>query len=210
MQILVRNLLVCGVVCIAWLSTVVDAHAHHILGRPAYSLNENSNTPPSMHVETMIGDYFVNYMVFPAFPRPKEPGRIHLYAKRIDNQKSLQKKVTFRVRDNSWSAWLGIRANSETLGVQQPDGAVYRQGFVFSQDGDYIITAQFQTDDAPYTIDFPLRVGAPPPVGPLGITAILILGILVSVSVIQRRRALTGIIRDSVGRDRDHRQEKSS
>lgn len=172
-----------------------QACAHHVLGRPAYSLNENSNTPPSMQLETMIGDYFVNYMVFPAFPRPQEPGRIHLYAKRIDNQNPLQKNVTFRVRDNTWSAWLGLGANEETLGVQPPDDNVYRQGFVFSKEGDYIITAEFHADGAPYIIDFPLRIGAPPPVGPLGITAILILGILVTVSLIQRRRAMTGIIR---------------
>ena len=189
----------------AWLTASLPANAHHVLGRPAYSLNENSNTPPSMQVETMIGDYFVNYMVFPAFPRPKEPGRIHLYAKRIDNQEALEEKVTFKVRDNSWSAWIGLGANAEFLGIQRPDDNVYRQGFVFSGDGDYIITAEFQAGGAPYIIDFPLRIGAPPPVGPLGITAILILAILVGVNLIQRRKAMTSIIRTN----RDQEQESS-
>lgn len=50
----------------------IPAYAHHVLGRPAYSLNEDSNTPPSMQVETQIGDYLVNMMVFPAFPKPGE------------------------------------------------------------------------------------------------------------------------------------------
>jgi hypothetical protein len=193
-------------VLVSWLSTGGEAGAHHVLGRPAYALNENSNTPPSMQLETVIGDYFVNYMVFPAFPRPKEPGRIHLYAKRIDNQNPLQEKVTFKVRDNSWAAWLGISANEETLGIQPPDDNVYRQGFVFSNEGDYIVTAEFHAEGAPYIIDFPLRIGAPPPVGPLGITAVLILGILVTVSLIQRRRALTGIIRST----RDEEQKSQS
>jgi len=44
------------------------AQAHHVIGRPAYNLNEDSNTPPSIQMETQIGDYFVTYMVFPAFP----------------------------------------------------------------------------------------------------------------------------------------------
>ena len=35
-----------------------ESFAHHVLGRPAYSLNEDSNTPPSMQVETQIGDTF--------------------------------------------------------------------------------------------------------------------------------------------------------
>ena len=178
------------------LTVVPHAHAHHVLGRPSYSLNENSNTPPSMQLETMIGDYFVNYMVFPAFPRPNEPGRIHLYAKRIDNQKPLTDDVTFKVRDNSWAAWLGFKNNEETLGKQfSSDDTVFRQGFVFSKDGDYIITAEFHADGAPYTIDFPLRIGAPPPIGPLGITALLILATLIIVSIVQRRRAMTGLIR---------------
>jgi hypothetical protein len=178
-----------------WFSLASGAEAHHVLGRPSYALNENSNTPPSMQVETMMGDYFINYMVFPAFPRLNEPGRIHLYAKRIDNQVALQKNVTFTVRDNSWAAWLGFGSNEEILGTQAPDDRVYRQGFVFSKDGDYIITARFQAGGAPYIIDFPLRIGAVASVGPLGITAVLILGILVTVSLIQRRRAMTGIIR---------------
>ncbi len=54
-----------------WLSVVDFAIAHHVLGRPNYSLNEDSNTPPSMQGEVQIGDYFVTYMAFPAFPRPR-------------------------------------------------------------------------------------------------------------------------------------------
>ena len=182
----------------------LHAQAHHVLGRPSYSLNENSNTPPSMQLETMIGEYFVNYMVFPAFPRPNEPGRIHLYAKRIDNQKPLTNDVTFKVRDNSWAAWLGMNKNEETLGTQRSsDDTVFRQGFVFSKEGDYIITAEFRADGAPYIIDFPLRIGAPAPVGPIAIAALLILATLVIVSLIQRRRAMTGLIRAN----QEHRKE---
>ncbi len=197
------SLLICVAIWTGWPPIIPDAMAHHVLGRPSYSLNENSNTPPSMQVETLIGEYFVNYMVFPAFPRVDEPGRIHLYAKRLDNQAPLEEKVTFTVRDNSWAAWLGFNANNETLGTQRPDDNVFRQGFVFSKDGDYIITARFHAGGAPYIIDFPLRIGAPPPIGPLGITAILILTILVTVNLIQRRRAMTGIIRAN----RDQQEE---
>ena len=31
------------------------AAAHHVLGRPAYSLNKNSNTPPGMQAGIQIG-----------------------------------------------------------------------------------------------------------------------------------------------------------
>lgn len=166
--------------------------AHHVLGRPAYALNEDSNTPPSMQVETQIGDYFINYMVYPAFPRPNEPGRINLYASRIDNGRPFDGDITFKVRDAGW-----FSGASETLGRQVIDDNVYRQGFEFSNNGDYIISAEFEANGEPYTIDFPLRVGPPSAIGPLGITIAVIISILIGVSIIQRRRSLRGKIRQA-------------
>ncbi|MFQ5775011.1 MAG: hypothetical protein ACE5GS_10880 [Kiloniellaceae bacterium] len=168
-----------------------------MLGRPAYSLNEDSNTPPSMQAETQIGDYFVTYMVFPAFPRPETPGRINLYVTRIDDGAPFQGEVTFKVRDKSWLSWLGVGGREEKLGIQPPDDNVFRQSFVFHEAGDYVITAEFQAGGEPYAIDFPLRIGAPTPVGPIGVTVGLLLIVLVTVSVIQRRRAMTGKIRSA-------------
>lgn len=163
----------------------IPAHAHHVLGRPAYSLNEDSNTPPSMNIETQIGDYFVTAMVYPAFPRPGQPGRINFYATHLDTNQPLNAGVTFKVRDDSWFA-----SSEEKLGAQVLDDSVYRQGFIFSKDGDYIITAEFQADGEPYSIDFPLRVGNPTPIGPLGITVAVIIFVLFGVSVVQRKRLM--------------------
>jgi hypothetical protein len=168
------------IVLALWAAPVL---AHHVLGRPAYSLSEDSNTPPSMEVETQIGDYFVTFMAFPAFPRPNEPGRVNLYATRIDDGTPLQGEVSFTVRDDRWFA-----GDEETLGVQAADDNVYRQGFVFKEEGAYIVTARFQSGDEPYVIDFPLRIGDPSPVGPIGITVAVILSVLVGVSLVQRKR----------------------
>ncbi len=157
--------------------------AHHVLGRPAYSLNEDSNTPPSMQVETQIGDYFVTYMVYPAFPRPNEPGRINLYATRIDNNEPLNAEVTFTVRDDSW-----FSDKEEKLGAQVIDDNVYRQGFLFREKGKYIITAEFTANGEPYRIDFPLQIGEASPIGPIGIAIGAIVMVLVGVNILQRKR----------------------
>jgi len=180
-----------------WLSVVDFAAAHHVLGRPNYSLNEDSNTPPSMQGEIQIGDYFVTYMAFPAFPRPKSRGRINLYVTRIDDGTPFQGEVTFKARENAWFSWLGIGGKEEKLGLQPPDDNVFRQGFLFHEAGDYIVTAEFQAAGEPYTIEFPLRIGKPTPVGPIGIAVGLLLIVLVTVSVIQRRRLMTGKIRSA-------------
>lgn len=178
-----------------WISVVDFAAAHHVLGRPNYSLNEDSNTPPSMQGEVQIGDYFVTYMAFPAFPRPESPGRINLYVTRIDDGTPFQGEVTFKVRGESWLSWLGVGGNEKRLGLQPPDDNVFRQGFLFHEAGDYMVIAEFQAGGEPYTIEFPLRIGEPVSVGPIGIAAGLVLIVLVSVSAIQRRRAMTGKIR---------------
>jgi len=157
--------------------------AHHVLGRPAYSLSEDSNTPPSMQVETQIGEYYVTYMVYPAFPKPNEQGRVNVYASRIDNGNTFIGKMTFKVRDDSWFA-----SEEEVLGVQDIDDGVYRQGFLFKQEGEYIITAEFHSDDEPYSIDFPLRVGKSSVAGPIGIAVFVILAVIIGVNLTQRKR----------------------
>ncbi len=179
--------------CIFLLLLVETANAHHVLGRPAYSLNEDSNTPPSMQVETQIGDYFVTYMIFPAFPKAGERGRVNLYATRIDNGKAYSGEVTFKVRDDVYFG----NDNSETLGSQLPDDSVFRQGFEFSSNGEYIITAEFTEAGEPYIIDFPLRIGPPSSIGPIGIAVGSIVIILVGVNLVQRKRLLTSKIRNA-------------
>lgn len=173
------------IVACACLLTTQIVFAHHVLGRPSYSLSADSNTPPSMQVETQIGNYFVTYMVFPAFPKANEVGRVNLYASHIDKGTTFDGEVTFKVRDDSW-----FSRNEEVLGIQSIDDAVYRQGFVFQNDGNYIVTAEFMAEGEPYIIDFPLRIGEPLPVGPLGLAILLIAVALVGVNIAQRRRRL--------------------
>lgn len=186
---------------VLWLSSLNPAAAHHVLGRPAYSLNEDSNTPPSTQGEVQIGDYLVTYMVFPAFPRPDTPGSISVYATRIDTGEPFPGDITFKARGDSWIPWLGVSQSEVALGVQQPDDNVFRQRYQFHEAGDYIVVANFQANGEPYIVEFPMRIGKTAPVGPAGIAIAAILIVILAVSIIQRRRALTGKIRASHARE---------
>lgn len=170
------------------------AAAHHVLGRPAYSLNEDSNTPPSIQGELEVGEFTVTFMVFPAFPKPGEPGRVNLYVKRLQGGAPYEGKVSFAARVDSWLPFAG---KSKKLGVQPQDDSIFRQGFKFHNAGDYIITARFEDNGEPYVIDIPLRVGAPPGIGPIGVLVAILLVILVTVGLVQRRRVMTGRIRSA-------------
>ena len=165
------------------LSICPSIFAHHVLGRPTYNLSENSTTPPSAQIESHIGKYFVTIMAFPAFPEPNTPGRIKLYANRSDGSGTLNVPVKFTVRDDNWFA-----TNQETLGTQTSIENIYNQGFVFSKEGDYIITAVFQADGEPYQLDFPIKIGHPAPIGTIGIFVGIIFTALIGVNILQRRR----------------------
>ncbi len=173
-------------VLILTLLLTANAFAHHVLGRPAYSLNEDSNTPPSMQVETQIGKYFVTYMIFPAFPKPGEKGRINIYASRIDSGDTLASPISFFVRDSGWFA----DKTEEKLGTQDVYDGVYRQGFVFKENGSYIITAKFEADGEPYSIDFPLQIGESASMLPIGVALGSIVLVLVVVNIVQRKRLM--------------------
>ncbi|MEH6626717.1 MAG: hypothetical protein V7739_09740 [Motiliproteus sp.] len=165
------------------------AFAHHVLGRPAYSLDEESNTPPSAVVETKVGDYLVTYMVFPAFPQPHEPGRVNLYASHIESGELFDGEITFIAQNDSW-----FNTDKVPLGTQVIDDGVYRQSFVFDENGDYTISATFVAQGHDYAMDFPLRIGDPPAIGPLGVIVALVASGLVGLSLWRRKR----LIRDKI------------
>lgn len=163
---------------------MVPVQAHHVLGRPAYAVGEDGTTPPSLELETQLGDYFVTMMSFPAFLDPKDQGRMNLYASRIDNGSSFHGEVTFKLYENGWFA----SDQMETLGIQKIDDGVYRQPFMVSEEGDYVIRAEFHSDGQPYIVEFPITVGDPAPIGPIGLALVALAALLVGVNVVQRRR----------------------
>lgn len=182
MEVAMKNIILACAVIVASLSTSLSL-AHHVMGRPSYSLGDDSNTPPSQQVETQIGKYLVTYMAFPAFPKANEAGRVNLYLVHTKTGSPYNGEVTFSARSDSW-----FSRKRETLGVQVIDDNVYRQGYQFHKEGKYIITAKFKDNDEPYQIDFPLRVGEPFPLGPVGLVVIAIIGTILAVNVTQRRR----------------------
>ena len=124
-------------------------------------------------------------MVFPAFPSPNQPGRVNLYASRIDNGEPFQGQVIFRVRGNNW-----FNKREEVLGIQTVDDNVFRQGFEFEKAGSYIIRVEFESNNEPYQIDFPLQIGETSVFGPIGVAASLITLLLITVNLLQRKKLI--------------------
>ena len=175
-------------------------HAHHVLGRPSYSLNEDSTTPPSMQEETQIGNYYVTYMVFPAFPAPNEPGRVNLYISSKDTGEPYTGKVVFKAKSGNL-----FSNKEELLGTQLPDDNVFRQGYQFHEAGNYTIKAEFESDGKTHQLDFPLKIGDPEPFGPTGLIIAIIILVTISVNIFKRKNVLIEKIRSYQNKNINHK-----
>ncbi|MFP6705147.1 MAG: hypothetical protein VCE75_03750 [Alphaproteobacteria bacterium] len=194
---LYRQFIRCGLTAVLILQMTGIAAAHHILGRSASGLSEDSNTPSSLQEEIQIGDYLVNYMIFPAFPKPEEPGQINVTAERTDSGEAFDGKVTFAIQENAWYAALGFGSDERILGVQAPDDHVFRQRLVFPGRGEYLITIRFEDNGEPYVIQFSVHIGEAAPVSVVTMAIIALAIALVLISLIQRRRLMSGKVRQS-------------
>lgn len=175
----IQALLLVGAVLLA-----APAWSHHVLGRPAYQWNEDSSTPPTMEVETQLGKYAVNVMIFPAFPKVGEESRVKLYATHLEARQPYTGPVRFSIRDDVWFG----DPREEELGVQEPIDGIHRQVVFFSEEADYIVRAEFTADDEPYVVDLPVRVGAPKPaLAPLAAFGVIV-AVLVAVGLKRKRR----------------------
>ena len=101
--------------------------------------------------------------------------------------------MSFTVRNDSWFG----DENEENIGTQEVYDGVFRQGFLFKENGNYIITAKFESDGEPYIIDFPLQIGESSSMIPVGIAIGTIVFGLISVNIFQRKRLMRDKIRSA-------------
>lgn len=168
--------------------SISDVGAHHVLGRPSYSLDEDSNTPPSMQLESQIGRYFVTITVFPAFPKPGQLSLVKFYASHRDSEAAFDGIVHFSVRDDQ----LFGSSPQEEIGVQKApiSEGIYSQGMVFQNEGYYILSIFFEAGGEPYTVDLPLTIGTPPSHGPV-LAAVGVIGlVMILIPVAKRLRSV--------------------
>lgn len=182
------NQLIAGwVFLLGFLLWVPQVEAHHVLGRPSYSVNEDSNTPSSMQIETQIGQYTVVITVFPAFPKPGRLTVVKLYATHTKTNASFPGPVHFFVLDDVWFGG----TPEEQIGTQERpnlDGGIFKQGLAFEKEGFYIISARFEYGDEPYVIDIPVQIGSPKSFDQILIAVGVVVLVLATVALIKRAK----------------------
>ena len=181
------------------------ASAHHVLGRPAYGLSEDSNTPPGEQQEMTSGAYVATFMVFPAFPQAAQAARANLYLSRLDDGRAYDGEVSFSIVKDSW-----FHQEEDPLGVQHEDGKVYRQGFIISEPGNYIIIARFESAGEQHVLEFPTRIGDAPTSTIATIAAAALIVVVLIATGLQRRGLLRAKLSSTRDQMRDHRRGQTS
>ena len=101
--------------------------------------------------------------------------------------------MTFSVKRDPWYLMKWISAEwfsteAELLGLQKIDDGVFRQGFIFEEDGDYTILAEFSEGEHTHIMNFPLRVGVPPLIGSTAYIVGIVIVVLLVLSMVKRKR----------------------
>ncbi len=164
------------------------AQAHHVLGRPAYSLGEDSNTPPGTEVEVQVGAFAISYMAFPAFPQPGERGRLNVYAAHLKEGHPFAGEMAFKVRKQGWFG----DSREHLLGTQRPDDGVHRQGYALDQAGNYMVVVEFEAEHEPYRLEFPLQVGQPSRLPAIAMGTAIFVVLAIAAMLLRRRRRARG------------------
>lgn len=157
--------------------------AHHVIGAPKFILNEDSDSPVGMQIEMQVGDYLINSMLVPAFPKIEEPAKFNVFVTYLSDGSPMQSDIKFSIIEKNW---MGEEYNEENLGVQLSDNGLFRQDVVIKREGKYLIRAHFKQNNIPYTIDFPVQVGEGTPFLPLLIALFIIVGLMLGIFIFKR------------------------
>ncbi len=132
--------------------------AHHILGVPHYSYDEQYPQAPVLTYLVATGPYEVRMTGYPGRPSPGERCSFNIYIRRAGDASPFDGQVTMRVlRDRL------IGRDPVVYGPVEAalEEAVYKFYPRFDEVSNYIVRVEFEADGAPWTIDLPIVVGEP-------------------------------------------------
>ena len=169
-----------------------NAEAHHILGVPHYSYEDDYPQTPVLTYRVEAGDYDVKMTGYPGKISPGERCSLHLYIHRKSTSELLDTTVSMTVsRDRL------LLADPVVYGPMEAhlDERIYKFHPHFDDEANYLIRVFFEADNEPWTIDLPLVVGEPEsPVVMLGvgIGGFLMLLVLARAIRIKMKRRASG------------------
>lgn len=145
------------------------ANAHHILGVPHYSYDEDYPQTPVLTYRVDAGEYDVKMTGYPGKVEPGQRCSLHLY-------------IHHRVSGKLFDAPVTMTVTRDRLFMTDPviygpmparlDERIYKFHPHFEDEGEYRVMVEFEAAGAPWSIEMPLVVGEPrSPIVALGVSA---------------------------------------
>jgi hypothetical protein len=134
------------------------AAAHHILGIPHYSYDEDYPQTPVLTYQVEAGSYDVKMTGYPGRPAPGDRCSLHLYIHRKSTGELLNVPVTMTVTRDRMFLDDPVVYGPMTAELEE---RVYKFHPRFEEEADYLVRVEFEADGAPWMIDLPMVVGEP-------------------------------------------------
>jgi hypothetical protein len=132
--------------------------AHHILGIPHYSYDEDYPQTPVLSYRVEAGEYEVTMTGYPGKPEPGERCSLHLYIHHKMTGALLDVPITMTVtRDRAFLDDPIIYGPMEA----RLDERIYKFHPRFDVEDDYLVRVEFEIEGKPWRIDLPMVVGEP-------------------------------------------------
>jgi len=148
--------------------TATYAHAHHILGVPHYSYDEDYPQTPVLTYRVDTGRYDVKMTGYPGKPEPGQRCSLHLYIRHNETGSLLDARVKMTVTRQRF-----LLSDPVIYGPMQAelDERIYKFHPHFDLEGEYLVSVEFEAEGEPWRVDVPLVVGEPrSPVVVLGVS----------------------------------------
>ncbi len=151
-----RNCLALAVASFVFVS-MPEASAHHILGIPHYSYDEQYPQAPVITYLVDAGPLEVRMTGYPGKPEPGERCALNVYIQRKDDGSLFEGKVTGSALRKNFVKDSVVYGPVEA----ELEDAVYKFYPHFEHEANYLFRVEFETEDAPWIIDLPMVAGEP-------------------------------------------------
>ena len=135
-----------------------DAGAHHILGLPHYSYQENYPQVPTLEYPAVSGPYDILMTSYPGKPTPGEAANVAFYVKNRDTGEPYDRPLTVRVLRT-----YTFGSNSELVPATKvrPFDKTHKLTVTFPDDGEFVVELSLQVEGQLEVIPFLLVAGEP-------------------------------------------------
>ena len=160
-----------------------DLYAHHILGIPHYSYDEDYPQTPVLTYRVDMGPHEIKMTGYPGKPLPGEQCTLHVYIKNLKDDSLFDGPVEMTVMQDKM-----IGADPIVYGPVEArlEESIYKFYPLFKEESNYLVRISYHAEGVPMIIDLPIVAGEPG--SPLALLGSIVVGVIIFLVVVRAVR----------------------